>query len=269
VSQLPFEDERFTSPRLSVLKAIYHAVPSFRSLIASSLLSVSNQRFMRCKTSSNLAIMYELDINHTGNKIGDMFSYSIPEHVDNRSAYSCFPIDDIPYPPKKASNNAPLTPAKPVLTPQISSQVISNNNSSASATPPIRDHDGSIIELVLYMIVTTENDLFIPETISNHQEESQNSLKFASSSSLYRIFLSIVINVLRCYGRRLGKTTEGVEQPNILKSCLKGLEEIIQRVRGEYSSSNDHSSSCRKRKCDREGHNPSSTTFMAWRRKLG
>jgi hypothetical protein len=228
ISQLPFEDERFTSPRLSVLKAIYKAVPKFRSLIANSLLSVSNQRFMRCKTSSKLATMYELDVNHTGTKIGDMYSYSLSEHVDPDTAYTCFPIDDIPYPPKKTPQGSSCPPP-PRLTQQIShmpqhSSSSSVTPSSAPTVPPPRDHDISIIEMNLFMILTSDYDMTL------HGDE--NPLTSLQTPSLFRIFLSIVITVLRCYGRRLGKTTEGVEQPNVLKSCLRALEEILLRANG-------------------------------------
>jgi hypothetical protein len=233
IAQLPFEDERFTSPRLSVLKAIYKAVPKFRSLIANSLLSVSNQRFMRCKTSSKLATMYELDVNHTGSKIGDMFSYSMEEHVNVGSAYGCFPIDDIPYPPKKTSL-CPPTPAvtRPHLTPQISIQqqaAAAGTAPATSAPTPTRDHDISIIEMTLFMIITSDYDM---NCLSSSTAISPTPTAAALAPCLFRIFLSIVIAVLRCYGRRLGKTTEGVEQPNVLKSCLRALEEITNRVEG-------------------------------------
>jgi hypothetical protein len=223
ISQLPFEDERFTSPRLSVLKAIYKAVPKFRLLIAKSLLSVSNQRFMRCKTSSKLATMYELDVNHTGTKIGDMYSYSLSEHVDPDSAYACFPIDDIPYPPKKTSSSPlGLCPPSPS---RLAQQPSCATPTSAPAIPPPRDHDLSIIEMDLFMILTSEYDMTL------HGDESP-LLTSLPTLSLYRIFLSITVTVLRCYGRRLGKTTEGVEQPNVLKSCLRALEEIVHRANG-------------------------------------
>jgi hypothetical protein len=256
ITHLPFEDERFTSPRLSVLKAIYKAVPKFRSLIANSLLSVSNQRFMRCKTSSKLAIMYELDVNHTGTKIGDMFSYSLDQHVDPQSAYSCFPIDDISYPPNKTSRSpspasaaAPLTPVTrphPHLTPQISSTQQQNTTNTATPAPLLtRDHDISIIEMTLFMIITSDYDMnCLSSSPSSTSIPSLSSTAIASPPAptclapalapcLFRIFLSIVVAVLRCYGRRLGKTTEGVEQPNVLKSCLRALEEITNRVEGE------------------------------------
>lgn len=241
ISQLPYEDERFTSPRLSVLKAIYKTAPKFRSLIAYSLLSVSNQRFMRCKTSSKLAVMYELDINHTGNKIGDMYSYSIPEHIDTNTAYSCFPVDDIPYPPNQKSK----FPSQPALLAQTSStqnlvSTSSTNSTSstttASTSTPIRDHDQSIIELALYMIITTEDKSSYDGSVSecNENEDTDETDLTISKPSLSRLLLSTVINVLRCYGRRLGKTTEGVEQPNILKSCLRAFEEMIIRTNGNY-----------------------------------
>lgn len=165
---------------------------------------------MRCKTSSKLATMYELDVNHTGTKIGDMYSYSIPEHVDMGSAYNCFPIDDIPYPPRRTCSLS--MPPTPSLAPQISTQ----QQPTTATIVATRDHDISIIELNLFMIITSEYDM------------NENT----SRQSLYRIFLSIIITVLRCYGRRLGKTTEGVEQPNVLKSCLRALEEITNRVHG-------------------------------------
>ena len=204
---------------------------------------------MRCKTSSKLAVMYELDINHTGNKIGDMYSYSIPEHIDINFAYSCFPVDNIPYPPNQTSktpNQPPLVAQTSSIQNYNSSSSSTNTSSSSNSTINIRDHDQSIIELVLYMIITTDDDpnyeteveegvqdLEIDEADERTRHSLTSRKLLNSKPSLSRLFLSTVINVLRCYGRRLGKTTEGVEQPNILKSCLRAFEEIILRIKGK------------------------------------
>ena len=66
-SELAFEDDRFDSPRVSILKALYRNSPlghsPIRTMIVSSLLEVSYLRRTRCKESIALARALNVEVS--------------------------------------------------------------------------------------------------------------------------------------------------------------------------------------------------------------
>ena len=97
-------------------------------------------------------------------------------------------------------------------------------HTTTTASPIIRDHDASIVELVVFMIITCLDDSSEPPPSPPHDTPTPDT-----PSALYTTLLAVLVNVLRCYGRRLGKSTEGVDQPVILRGILKGFELLVAR----------------------------------------
>mmetsp|Transcript_7758 Transcript_7758/g.11527 ORF Transcript_7758/g.11527 Transcript_7758/m.11527 type:complete len:714 (+) Transcript_7758:199-2340(+) len=227
VDQLPFEDDRFTSPRVSVLKALYLNCPHLRGTLAMSLREVSYLRLLRCKVSSRLAVRNEVDPNHL--MLKESFDYmdyideapnastSTPSTIGPASNLCSSPTSPSPIPSPE------MKPKSTSLFPSLGPQIPTNVSGSASTTSGnTRDHDNSIVELALYMVIT--------EPLPADSVITKGGVGSYNRSFILETMLHVVINVLKCYGRRLGKTTESVEQPAVLQNTLRILSELIPRM---------------------------------------
>eukprot|EP00603_Paraphysomonas_imperforata_P007346 CAMPEP_0114433242 /NCGR_PEP_ID=MMETSP0103-20121206/11582_1 /TAXON_ID=37642 ORGANISM="Paraphysomonas imperforata, Strain PA2" /NCGR_SAMPLE_ID=MMETSP0103 /ASSEMBLY_ACC=CAM_ASM_000201 /LENGTH=345 /DNA_ID=CAMNT_0001602967 /DNA_START=281 /DNA_END=1315 /DNA_ORIENTATION=+ len=120
VLQLPHDDERLTSPRLSVLKALFKNCPSLRSIIAHALVVAAHTRYLRCEESRKLARSSGADVNDASLTTDDI------------SGFDGKPKEN-PFSTMKKGN-------------QVSREEYPGT--------PVRDHDSSLIELTLFILIT-------------------------------------------------------------------------------------------------------------------
>ncbi|CAE7575230.1 unnamed protein product, partial [Symbiodinium microadriaticum] len=300
LDQLPFEDERVSSPIVSVLKAVCRNCACLRQFLADGLKQVSYLRLLRCKSSSRFAVHFEIDPNAASSIIADNYDYLSREHMlghglaafTNPSTALNTLHHTLPCTATWVKHTSTVTTngcgvegdsrsggnKKTLLFPSMRCAAIpsaspdsssahhgagsSSSGSSVSMSgvgkvmckdggnsgnvvnegkvgiPPIRDHDSSIVEVTVFMILTCfeppiqSTGLTSPDhgTLSNTDTGEPTITPAGGQLKLYQTLLAVLVNVLRCYGRRLGKTTEGVEQPVVLRGILKGLELLFVRA---------------------------------------
>ena len=216
VLQLPHDDERLTSPRLSVLKALFKNCPSLRNIIAHALVVAAHSRFLRCEESRQLA----------RNKGSELNEASLTT--------DCMHITGFEGKPKES----------PFSTMQKGSQVSREENPGTL----VRDHDSSLIELTLFILITEcslppDVPSASPSAASTHKtgadcDTVSNPITFSAlAQGSFEVIVSIVTNVMRCYGSRLGKSAGSVEQPGIIKGVMKIVDILmtnkVDNVRGK------------------------------------
>mmetsp|Transcript_11751 Transcript_11751/g.17795 ORF Transcript_11751/g.17795 Transcript_11751/m.17795 type:complete len:698 (-) Transcript_11751:176-2269(-) len=231
VNQLPFEDDRFTSPRVSVLKALYLNCPYLRETLVNSLREVSHLRLARCKVGSRIAVRDEVDPNYLSLKESLDYMDDIRKTPDSLesciSSTSCDLFSNSNSTIRTASMFTTFvssSASKPtVLFPSLGPQMSTDINSSGLSNSAItRDHDNFIVELALYMVIS--------EPILTNPTSSRGDISAYNRSFILETVLHVIVNILKCYGRRLGKSTESVEEPAVLQNTLIILSELIPRM---------------------------------------
>lgn len=219
VLQLPHDDDRLTSPRLSVLKALYKNSPSLRTIITHSLVVAAHCRFLRCEESRLNARRLGSDVNEA----------SLATHCTNITGFDG----------KPKCNPFSITPKSGIDAPK---------REECPGTL-VRDHDSSLVELTLFILITectppapsptpspsqmthkkTENQRMEGNSNNNNNCGSlcKTTVPSILSQGSYEVVVSIVTNVMRCYGSRLGKSAGSVEQPGILKGVFKIVDILM------------------------------------------
>jgi hypothetical protein len=177
VLQLPHDDDRVTSPRLSVLKALHKNCASMRSTISNALELASYNRVLRCQQNKHMAKSLNL-------------------HYDDASA-AVFRHD--------FTDDDPLCETTAATAPPFAS--------SRAGVSKFRDHDGSIVELALFIAVTVFTS---PVKLSDGTIHASSDMHDTFSS-----LVSTVSNVLRCYGCHLSSAAGTVDDCTVLKTIIK------------------------------------------------
>ena len=216
VLQLPHDDDRLSSPRLSVLKALYKNSPSLRTSISHALVVAAHSRFLRCEESRRNARRQGSDVNEA----------SLATHCTHISGFDG----------KPKSNPFTTTARSGIDAPK----------KEESPGTLVRDHDSSLVELTLFILITEcsppltsppLSPVLSPATSTHKAMADRDGThchtlsKIAQPSTLsqgsYEVVVSIVTNVLRCYGSRLGKSAGSVEQPGIIKGIFKIVDILM------------------------------------------
>jgi hypothetical protein len=203
------------------------------------LFKVSYLRLLRCKSSSRFAVHFEIDPNAASAIIGDNYQYLSHSHMlSNALAMFTTPSADVHTPGVTAmwvKDTATVTAngcgvsnvlgdkhKKKLLFPSMGSTMGStssgvgddcaslrngekaSNSTTAVAATVIRDHDSAIVELGVFMVLTSFDD-----SPSYGSGDSGDGCGVEDPESpmnkLYNTILAVFVNVLRCYGRRLGE----------------------------------------------------------------
>ena len=179
VLQLPHDDERLSSPRLSVLKALYKNCSSLRPIISHALVVAAHSRYLRCEESRRNARLLGSEVNEA----------SLALESSNISGFDGKPRGNV-----------------------FSTEHMGQKEEYTGTM--VRDHDSSVIELTLFIVITECTPLS-DSTSQSHVRDTRNH---------FDVVVSIVTNVMRCYGSRLGKSSGSVEQPGILRGVFKIID---------------------------------------------
>ena len=178
VLQLSSDDVRVVSPRLSVLKALYKNCLVMRSTILSSLELSAYNRALRCQENSFMAKSMSIHYDEASAAVHRRDFSGDNDYVESRP--------DTRLPPTAISHSG-----------------------------KIRDHDGSIVELALYITVAEF-------TLSQDQVLSENKLEIMDS------IFGVVANVMRCFGSHLSSAAGNVDDSPILNGVIKIVDTILK-----------------------------------------
>lgn len=197
VLQLPHDDDRLSSPRLSVLKALYKNCPSLRAVTAHALVVAAHCRLLRCEESRLTARSQGSEVNEA----------SLATHCAQLTGFEGRPKEN-----------------------SFSSRRGGQTKEEQPGTM-VRDHDSSVVELTLFILITEctpiETGPSLPQAQSGCDTVTTSSAAWSLSQDSYEVVVSIVTNVMRCYGSRLGKTSGSVEQPGLLKGVFKIVDILM------------------------------------------
>eukprot|EP01034_Spumella_vulgaris_P024374 gene24374-30714_t len=235
VSSLCFEDDRVASSRMAVLKALFLQAPSLASSrggvisafsddpsdydhsptesmrptlgirrdILCAMEHSSHSRLARCLESCELSLRHEVDANH----------------IAKRGYLGCG--DDSPL-----SRDAVLAGC---------SMGAVTGRADERPAYKTRDSDAPLLEMVKFVVACE-----IKEAAAQVKERQQETSRQQGDSSsdakrtqvvqegfLLRIAVNVFVNMFRCYGFKLGNSSELVEQPDLLNSLVEALEGLL------------------------------------------
>lgn len=198
---------------------------------------VSYLRLLRCKSSSRFAVHFEIDPNAAASIIGDNYDYISKSHMlSNALAMFTTPSADVHTNGVNAiwlKDTATVTSngcgvanvkndknKKKLLFPSMGSttgaagecdsncKALKNSESASNTTTVTRDHDSAIVELAVFMVLTSfEESAYGNQDIDGNQDSCVDDLD-SPTCTLYDTVLAVFVNVLRCYGRRLGESIQ-------------------------------------------------------------
>ncbi len=210
---LSFEDDRVTSSRLAVLKALYlqsgagfpataplnsakrrgnHVVSSPRTHILVALESSAHARLTRCQESSALSVASEVDTNYISKR----------GFLDGDGG-----VD------RALMQTALLTGCT------IGALAKGSEERPAYKT---RDNDNGSLELLKFVIAT-----HLAETSGAVHSRSGDGESCAGSAALLHSAVRVFVCMFRCYGFKLGNSSELVEQADLLASLTETLQGLL------------------------------------------
>lgn len=201
VSELPFEDERFDSPKAGLVKAMYLSVPHSRAHILSGLSEMSRLRVCRCVGADSVALQHELCVNSVASK-------GLLDHTNAFQYYSSQSCASIPVMDSDKSVTASLVNSC------SAASVIPGSTEERCATT-VLDSDCCTVEVLRFVVKF--------ERLALMHGDGQDS----SFYSHWNVVLSVIVNVFRCYGSRLSRKGESSEQPFVLNGILKVLHKFL------------------------------------------
>ena len=174
ISELNFEDDRFLSPRVTVLTSLYKMCDTLQSRlsIVNAVLNCTSERFERCARVSSFSYKSEFDTNllasrgllgihlkdqknnsNNNNNVNEINHNLIhsksSDNIDNKNTNTLF---------NKYFDNNINTHVDNAMT--SSCDILSSKIETKERSPIThRDHEGSIMETVLFITSSVVNDL--------------------------------------------------------------------------------------------------------------
>jgi hypothetical protein len=96
-----------------------------------------------------------------------------------------------------------------------------------------RDSDSSMLEMFKFVVACEIKELAVhlrEESSGDKQnsgEKDTQRARILSGGNLLRIAVNVFLYMFRCYGHKLGNSSELVEQPDLLSSLLESLEGLL------------------------------------------
>lgn len=220
--ELSFEDERFPSPRVAVLKALYRnssgSSIAIRVLIADALLESSTSRVERCRQTTSFARLLEAETNFVasrglvGGLTGEGVGYRTQESIQAALAAS------------------------------MDSSGRKWGGGEERPGTRVRDSDSSLLELLKYLITVelSEAQAQAQARVLEMQQGRDGGVVVGPSvgaetdaETLRRLdhLHRVVASVLRCYGSGLGVLMAGessADQPAVLQLLIQCTENLLQ-----------------------------------------
>jgi hypothetical protein len=167
ISELNYEDDRFQSPRVIVLNSLYKNCPTARSrtYIVNAVLECTYDRFERCTFASTFSHKQEFDTNLIASR-GlleiDLNTKDNCTNSNNNNENNCSNNNNNNNVINKYFNtnykNKYLSDA---INAMANSCNISASKMESTEQPPVahKDHDSSIMDIILFVISSVFNDL--------------------------------------------------------------------------------------------------------------
>eukprot|EP01038_Epipyxis_sp_PR26KG_P012796 gene12796-17156_t len=235
ISTIQFDDHRFISNKLSLLKVLYRTNHSYRHnhnndphcenlannndtrrnykrIILEAMDYISSLRMSRCFKSSKLSFEYELDTNLT--------------------AEQGYPLDFVHDSPRDHSVLGSILDSITMISVVDSNNNSSNCNEEGSSTKQerapfkIMDNDCLVIEFIKYIISLEVSRLIADlssDSKNDYSDDYHNNDNMSSCHYLLSVTIRIIINIIRCYGHKLGQSSELVEQPELQSNILQAV----------------------------------------------
>lgn len=209
VLQLSHDDERVMSPRLSVLKALHKNCVSMHTTIMTALELASYNRVLRCQANTHMA--KSLSIHYDKASVA-VFRQHFPGEESSCEQKTSISSTGVSSAAGTSSAGSGSNGGSAGGSDNFSGGGGNGSSAgSAGGSATFRDHDGSLIELALFVAVAEFSTP--PITVTE-------ATKAVADETLNSIF-GVVSNVMRCYGKHLSSAVGTVDDCVVLKGVIK------------------------------------------------
>lgn len=242
VQELPYEDERFDSPRVSVLESLYLKFPSTRPIIIYFLSLVSKSRVKRCVNTNDYGVRLELNINEVASR--GLLDIS-PRYNDKNGTGGVFQKSNSFAAAHECSNLAAQDShvEDAIIRGCVATRSSVGDGSEEKSAITILDSDHSVLELMKFIIKYEQ---------LNYRYQVELGISEDQPGYRWDLYIEIIVNCLRCYGSRLSRKGEATEQPFQLTNIIKLLQQLLTDaptfLRDGYNAMLDAS------RCDKKAH---------------
>ncbi len=202
-------------------------------LMLESVYLVCQERYSRCLTSSKQSYEQELDVNFIAQKgflsiSSTVHHYQHPLHHQSNDSSTSFPWANTTT--TTSSSSVPSSPSSSSLNDHIHASLTTHYSlhsimqGSKEERQPFRinDSDYYLLELMKY-IIKYEYEYMISRLYNGIYD-----ITLVIKNMMIMKYLCLgVMELMKCYGNRLGLTSELVEYPQLLQQLLDVMEALI------------------------------------------